>query len=122
MPNSASSVLRLLSHGLFVLAALFLALGPSLDTAAHAATRSDQIDHPVSQVLAAFDVIEDVTDHFPGDPPKAQNQQLLLAVAWPEPAQPIVEGPDAPDRNWASGPMRPLISTLPDSKDDPPRG
>lgn len=122
MAFTASSVGRVVARALFVLAALFLAMGPSLDTAAHAAARSEQIDHPVSQVLAAFDVIEDVTDYIPGDPPKTQGQQLLLAVAWPDPAQPLIEVPGQRNRDWTRQISAPLVSAFSDNQDDPPRG
>lgn len=115
----ASSANRALARALFVLAALFLAMGPTLDTAAHAA---EQSDHPISKVLAAFDVIEDVTDHIPGAPPKVQGQQILLAVAWPDPTTPAIEIPSKPDRDWTLPLSAPLVSVFSDSQDDPPRG
>lgn len=121
MAGHASSVSRVLARTLFVLAALFLAMGPSLDTAAHAAARSDPAEYPISQVLAAFDVIADVTDHIPGDPPKTQIQQMSLVMTWPAPIQPAVELPDERDSAWPTQLSAPLVSAFSDKQDDPPR-
>lgn len=74
------------------------------------------------QVLAAFDVIEDVTDHIPGDSHKTQGQQTLLAVAWPDPTQQAIEAPGERDRDWSRQAAAPLVSALSDNQDDPPRG
>lgn len=122
MASPASSVSRVLTRAFVVLAALFLAMGPSLDTAAHAATRFDGTEQPVVRILAAFDVIADVTDHIPGDPPKSQIQQMSLVMSWPAPIQPAVELPDERDNAWPTQLSAPLVSAFSDRQDDPPRG
>lgn len=77
---------RQVSRAMFALAALFLVLGPVLDSAAKAATFESE-PGSIEHVLRAFDVIDDVLDHLPGQPPCAGQHQIQIPHALPSPVE-----------------------------------
>lgn len=76
-----------LARTLLAVVAMMLAFGPPLDSAAHAATKAIEAGStsPILKVLSAFDVLDDILDHIPGDR-TGEHAQVVVHLALPEPA------------------------------------
>lgn len=68
------------------LLAMLLAFGPPMDAAAHVAAQAVAAgdNSPVMTFVAAFDVLDDVLDHLPGDNPN-KPAQIVITMAIPAP-------------------------------------
>jgi hypothetical protein len=103
---------------MFAMAALFLAFGPVLDSAAKAAP--DAPPGTIGHALRGFDVIDDVLDHLPGQPPGAPQQQLQSPHALPAVAE-VTRSTRAEAARWRLERQLSPSSTKLDSQDPPPR-
>lgn len=109
-------------QALFALAALLLAFGPPVDAAAHAAKKAVEAGRasPIVQVLSAFDVIDDVLDHIPGESAGAQ-QHVLGAAVWPPEGLDLAAPSPLTHVSWKVAVDSLLASRTPDGQDRPPR-
>lgn len=69
---------------MFVLAGLCLAFFPLMDSVARAGPPEPQ-PGTIMHFLRAFDVVDDVLDHVPGQPPAPAQAALQAPHAFPEP-------------------------------------
>lgn len=119
MSRLATRIVRRVGHAMFAMAALFLTFAPVLDSAAKAAP--DAPPGTIGHALRAFDVIDDVLDHLPGQPPGAHHQQQLQAPhALPGVAE-VARSTRAEFANWRVELQLSPSSTNLDIQDPPPR-